>query len=190
MPGKRTVRRPRVDVTLATNDAHGSSPKRIIVLHQTISPDVKGIRDISGVGHYLDSKGYGIHVITDVEGNSGAVPPASETAIFYHCISNNAIQANTFGIGIEQVSYKTGAPKYWWRRARQLHKTARWCAYLCKKHGIPPVYDPTCKRGICGHNDVTHAARVKGGHTDCAWPDYPTKTVALLARNYMRTGWA
>jgi hypothetical protein len=185
----KSVRRPRVDVTLATNDSHGFSKKRVIVLHQTISPDVKGFGDISGVGHYLDTKGYGIHVITDIEGNSGAVPEAYEEAVFYHA-SSGTLNINTWGIGIEQISYKTGNPLYWWKRARQLHKTARWCAYLCKKHGIKPVYDPTCVNGICGHADVTRQGHVAGGHTDCEYPDYPTKQVARLARNYMRTGWA
>lgn len=189
MPRLLPVRRPRVDVALTTNDAHGHSPKRVIVLHQTISPDVPGIGDISGVGHYLDMKGYGIHVITDVEGKSGAVPVEDETAIFYHCTSG-ALQENTYSIGIEQVSYKTGDPRYWWKRARQLHKTARWCAYLCKRHQIPCVYDPTCRHGICGHNDVTHAAHIAGGHTDCAWPNYPTKWVAAQARIYLKAGWA
>lgn len=188
MKGK-SVRRPRVDVVLPTNDQHGTHAKLVIVLHQTISPDVKGIGDIYGVGHYLDMEGYGIHVITDVEGNSGAVPEWAEEAIFYHCMSGK-LEENTNSIGIEQVSYKTGDPKYWWRRARQLHKTARWCAYLCKKHGIPCVYDPTCRHGICGHADVTKAAPIPGGHTDCEYPNYPTKQVVRLARNYMRVGWA
>jgi hypothetical protein len=181
---KKWVRRPRVDVPLSSVNAHGHAMKTLIVLHQTISPDVKGIGDVKGVGHYLDTKGYDIHVITDVEGLSGAVKPEDETAIFWHCQG-----ANTESIGIEQVSYKTGDPKYWWRRAKQLHKTARWCAYLCKKHGIPPVYDPYAKRGICGHYDVTQARGIPGGHTDCQYPNYPTKWVANAAKTYMKLGW-
>lgn len=183
------VRRPRVDVVLSSINAHGHAPKSFIVLHQTISPDVRGIEDVKGVGHYLDSKGYDIHIITDVEGKSGAVTPENETAIFYHAQSG-AIMANTRSIGIEQVSYKTGDPKYWWKRSVQLHKTARWCAYLCKKHGIRPVYDPTCTNGICGHADVTRAGHISGGHTDCQYPNYPTKWVAAAAKTYMRLGWA
>lgn len=185
----RPVRRPRVDVPLKYT-AHGSHSKSLIVLHQTISPDYVGVKDVAGVGSYLSHVGYGIHVITDLEGNSGAVAPEHETDIYYHASSNTLIAANTRGIGIEQISYKTNAVGYWWKRAKQLHKTARWCAYLCKKHGIRPVYDPNCVNGICGHADVTRAAHVAGGHTDCQYPNYPTKLVATLAKNYMRLGWA
>lgn len=187
---KLWVRRPRVDYVLATNDSHGSYRKSFIVLHQTISPDRVGTSDGEGVGHYLDNKGYGIHAIVDVEGYSGAVPRAHETDIYSH-VSSGGLNMNSKGIGIEQVSYKTGDPQYWWRRAKQLHKTARWCAYYCKTHGIRPYYDPTCKLGgIVGHADVTRAGGVSGGHTDCQYPNYPTKQVALLTRNYLRLGWA
>jgi len=182
---KMWVRRPRVDVTLPAHNCHGKAKKTIIVLHQTISPDVKGIGDVSGVGHYLDNKGYDIHIITDVEGLSGAVLPENETCIFWQ-----AQGANTESIGIEQVSYKTGDPRYWWKRSVQLHKTARWCAYLCKRHGIPPVYDPNARHGICGHYDVTISRGITGGHTDCQYPTYPTKWVAAAAKTYMKLGWA
>ncbi len=189
MAGFTWLRRPRVDTVLPVDRAHGHAKKNLIVLHQTISPDVKGIGDVSGVGHYLDTVGYGIHIITDVEGKSGAVPVAYEDAIFYHA-SSGSLDVNTRGIGIEQVSYKTGDPKYWWKRAKQLHKTARWCAYLCKTYGIPAVYDPSCKAGIVGHADVTKAGNVIGGHTDCTYPNYPTKWVAAAAKTYMKVGWA
>lgn len=181
-----SIRRPRVDVPLAYT-AHGHHPKSLIVLHETISPDYPGLKDIVGVGGYLGHVGYGIHIITDFEGNSGAVAPQEETAIFYHASSNAVVQANTRGIGIEQIGYTTSN---WWKRTKQLNKTARWCAYLCKKHGIPPVYDPNCHTGICGHADVTRAAHVAGGHTDCTYPAYPTKWVAAAAKTYMRLGWA
>ncbi len=184
-----SVRRPRVDVPLSYA-AHGHNAKRIIVLHQTISPDSKGVKDIAGVGGYLGHVGYGIHVIVDSEGNSGAVAPSEETAIYWHAASNTPISANTYGIGIEQISYKNNDTGYWWNRLPELHKTARWCAYLGKQHGIPMVYDPTCKSGICGHADVTKAAHVYGGHTDCDYPNYPIKTVVRLAKMYRLVGWA
>lgn len=180
----KSVRRPRVDVLLQY-PAHGHAKKTLIVLHQTISPDRKGLSDIQGVGGYLHQVDYGIHVITDLEGNSGAVAPEEETAIYWHVQG-----ANTESIGIEQISYKTGVKNYWWHRAVQLNKTARWCAYLCKKHGIPPVYDPHAKHGICGHWDVTVSRGISGGHTDCQYPDYPTKWVAAAAKTYMKVGWA
>jgi N-acetyl-anhydromuramyl-L-alanine amidase AmpD len=173
--------------------SQGTAPKNLIVLHQTISPDYPGTKDIVGVANYLSHTPYGIHVIVDLEGNSAAVSPADERAIYYHAASGSG-GVNTRSIGIEQVSYKTSDKNYWWNRARQLHKTARWCAYLSKQHGIPCVYDPTCKAGIVGHHDVTVRYHVPGGHTDCQWTgnggNYPTKLVALLAANYKRLGWA
>jgi hypothetical protein len=173
-----------VDVPLKY-ESHGTGHKTLIVLHQTISPDYVGVKDIAGVGAYLSHVGYGIHIIDDLEGNSAAVAPEHETDIYWHVQG-----ANTEAIGIEQISYKTGQAGYWWKRTKQLNKTARWCAYLCKKHGIPPVYDPTARRGICGHYDVTHSQGIYGGHTDCQYPDYPTKWVAAAAATYMRLGWA
>lgn len=181
---KLSVRRPRVDVNLKY-DAHGYADKRLIVLHQTISADAHGLSDIQNVGHYLDVIGYGIHVITDVDGNSAAVSQPDERAIYWHVQG-----ANEESIGIEQVSYKTGDPKYWWKRAKQLHKAARWIAYLSKQHGIPIVYDPSAQHGVCGHADVTKAKGIVGGHTDCQYPNYPTKWVVRQARIYRKTGWA
>lgn len=183
------VHRPRIDRTLYYGAPHGRHAKSLIVLHQTISPDLPGVRDIASVGDYLAHVGYGIHVIVDRDGNSGAVHPDFETAIYYHAASGS-LNANTRGIGIEQVSYKTGKAGYWWARSRQLHKTARWCAYLCKRHGIRPVYDPTCTNGIVGHWDVTVRGHVAGGHTDCQFPDYPTQWVARAAATYIKLGWA
>lgn len=183
---KRWVRRPRVDVKLTYAD-HGHYRKSLIVLHETISHDAAGLSDIQGVGGYLSHVGYGIHIVIDLEGNSGAVAPQEETAIYYHA-SSGKLNANSRGIGIEQISMHTGVN--WWKRQVQLNKTARWCAYLCKKHNIRPVYDPTCTNGICGHADVTRAGDVSGGHTDCTYPNYPTKMVARLTKMYLLLGWA
>lgn len=181
VPG--SVRRPRVDVPLSYT-AHGSSAKRLVVLHQTISPDSEGVLDVRGVGGYLSHVGYGIHVIVDAEANSGAVSPEAETAIYWHVQG-----ANTESIGIEQISYKTSDLSYWWKRQLQLHKVARWLAYFNKRHGIPLVYDPTATHGVCGHADVTKAKGIVGGHTDCEYPNYPTKFVVRLANIYAKIGW-
>ena len=49
--------------------SHGTHPKTLAVLHETVSPDVPGLKDILGVEAYLASKDYGIHGMTDLEGN-------------------------------------------------------------------------------------------------------------------------
>lgn len=179
----RDFPRPRValDMSEFSDEAHGHAPKRIIVLHQTISPDAPGLSDMRSVQMYLDHEDYGIHFLTDRDGNLGAVPPALETAVFWHVKG-----ANLEAIGIEQVSYKTGEPGYWWKRAEQLHLAATLCAYLCERHNIPPAYDPTARHGICGHWDVTRARGIAGGHTDCQYPDYPTRWVANAAASYAK----
>ena len=128
---KQSVRRPRVDVNLSY-PGHGVARKRYIVLHQTISPDYGGVKDIAGVGNYLAHVGYAIHCIVDAEGNSGAVSVAQESNVYWHCSG-----LNQNSIGIEQVSYKTGAKGYWWQRTKQLNKVARWIAYYSKEHGFP-----------------------------------------------------
>ena len=186
MPKLLPCRRPRVDYDLSDFGApHGVHRKWLIVLHQTISPDAKGLKDGVSVGKFLHDEGYGIHVINDAEGYSGAVRPDLENAIYWQVVG-----ANSESIGIEQVSYKTGDPKYWWKRARQLHKTARWVAYLSKRHNIPLVYDPSAIHGVCGHADVTRAKHIAGGHTDCEYPNYPIKFVVNQAKIYRKVGWA
>lgn len=182
---KRSVRRPRVDVALAYPN-HGVSAKRYVVLHQTISPDYSGVKDIAGVGIYLKHVGYAIHCIVDKDGNSAAVSPAAEKNVYYHCQG-----LNQTSIGIEQVSYKTGEKGYWWKRPKQLHKVARWLAYYSKEHGIVLQHDPrlVLGSGVVGHADVTKALGISGGHTDCQWPNYPIKFVIQLAKTYRKFGW-
>lgn len=182
---KKFVRRPRVDVNLSYPN-HGTRPKRYVVLHQTISPDYNGLKDIQGVGDYLKHVGYAIHCIVDKDGNSAAVSVAQEQDIYWHCQG-----LNTNSIGIEQISYKTGEKGYWWKRPKQLHKVARWLAYYSKQHGIVLQYDPllVLGSGIVGHADVTKAYGISGGHTDCQYPNYPTKLVIKLAKTYKRFGW-
>lgn len=187
MSKRMSVRQPRVDVPLKYT-AHGHSPKHLIVLHETVSGDYKGLADITGVANYLAHGEYGIHMIVDEEGNSASVAPAEETAIYWHA-SSGALMVNTNAIGIEQVSMVKGM-SYWWKRPKQLHKTARWLAYLALRHGIPIKYDPTATHGICGHWDVTRAGHVAGGHTDCDPTKYPTRWVVNAAKVYARLGWA
>jgi hypothetical protein len=145
---------------------HGTHSKNLIVLHQTISSDVIGLGDVQGVYLYLKSKGYAIHVIVDAEANSGAVTPGNEADIYYHAQSSVAGAVNTRSIGIEIISRVPLTSQYWWQRQREMRKVARWCAYLCREHGIPPVYDSKAVRGITTHYDVTKAWHVPGGHTD------------------------
>lgn len=182
---KKLVRRPRVDVDLKYPN-HGVNAKKYVVLHQTISPDYGGVKDIAGVGDYLKHVGYAIHCIVDKDGNSAAVSPLAERDIYWHCQG-----LNTQSIGVEQISYKTGEKGYWWKRPKQLHKVARWLAYYSKRYDIPLRHDPTLKlgSGVVGHADVTYALNISGGHTDCQWPNYPTKFVIKLALGYRKFGW-
>ena len=182
-------RKPYINVdTTSLMPAHGFSKKRKIVIHETISHDREGLSDITSIANYLGNKDYGVHLIVDQEGKSGY--SKYERAIYYHVKG-----ANKESIGIEKISYipalnigRWKRLKIWLGRERQLHKTARWCAYYSKKHGIPLVYSKGKASGIMSHWDVTQSQHIAGGHWD-AHPKhrgghYPMKRLIKLARLY------
>lgn len=95
------------------------------------------------------------------------------------CVLENDIawhsgEVNGYSIGIEHVGMSNQTIEEWhddYSDSELLH-SARLCAILCTKHGLP-VYRPSLEeirgktaRGICGHWDITKAFNVKGGHSD------------------------
>src|SRR6266576_944073 len=117
---------------------HGSHDKDMIVLHETVSGDIAGLGDILGVENYLASKDYGIHGMTDSEGNI-AWAYGFGKAIFWQ-----AGGVNERSIGIEQVSrVMLQAPttllrrKMWSLRQAELHATAKLCACISRSRKIP-----------------------------------------------------
>jgi hypothetical protein len=172
--------------------------KSLIVLHETVSPNYSGLKDIKQVSEYLGTEHYGIHGITDADGNI-AWALGEGNAIFYHTASGSG-GVNTRGIGIEQVSrvmldYKSTAAriKAWLHMDKELNATAKLIACIARAHNIPIVSSPGTHAGITTHYEVTKIYNVAGGHVDC-WPIkaggyYPKDRVIALAKRYYKLGY-
>lgn len=173
----------------------GYSPKDLAVLHETVSPDIKGWADIDGIERYLAGRDYGIHGMTDAEGHI-AWALGLGRAIFWQ-----AGGVNGRSIGIEQVSnVMLRSPKnavrraIWTARNPQLRATAQVLAawHNADKQKHPLTYSNGLWPGVTSHWDVSQHFKASEGHTDC-WPVhkggyYPILTVIRLAKVYAATG--
>lgn len=172
--------------------AHGYAAKDLIVLHETVSPDVQGLGDILSVEKFLAGKDFGIHGMTDAEGNL-AWALGLGRAIF-----SQAGGVNGRSIGIEQVSnIMLRSPSnvirrhLWAVRTKQIRATARLCAVLSREYGIPLRYSDGDHAGVTTHWSVSQHHPESEGHTDC-WPVhlggyYPALEVIRLAKIYRAT---
>ena len=157
------------------DNCHGTfSNKDIIVLHETVSPDYAGWKDVISISQYLDNKDYGIHGITDKEGHI-AWAYGKGSCVFYHTASGLGL-INSRGIGIEMISNimliekdNTNRWEWWWKRNAQIDATAKLIAWVSKVHKIPLVYTDGHQPGITTHWQITDTFDVVGGHVDC-WP--------------------
>lgn len=173
--------------------AHGFNPKVLIVLHETVSKDIPGWTDVDNIDAYLAAKDYGMHGVTDAEGNIAWAHNLGK-AIFWQ-----AGGVNTMGIGIEQVSdIMLRSPdnairrKIWVAREKQLRATAKLVAAVSKAQNIPLVYSNSLGPGVTSHWDVSRHYPTSQGHTDC-WPVhkggyYPIGEVITLAKMYRALG--
>ena len=178
--------------------AHGLHSKSLVVLHETVSPDVTGWSDVTGVLSYLASKDYGIHGMTDKEGHIAWARGCGK-AIFWQ-----AGGVNSQSIGIEQVSrVMLEAPsnalrrKLWVARNKQLRATAKLIAAISNSWGIPVKAATWNGRefspGVLSHYQVSQRYSSSEGHTDC-WPVhlggyYPLYEVLQLAKGYKALGY-
>lgn len=166
---------------------HGRHAKDLIVLHETVSPNVKGLADEQSVADYLAGKDYGIHGITDADGNICWALGLGD-AIFYQ-----AGGVNERSIGIEQVSKvmeltpdNTRRHEIWEALKGEIHATALLVARLHVTWAIPLVYSDGDHPGVTSHWSVSQHHPESEGHTDC-WPYhlggyYPALEVIDLAR--------
>lgn len=193
------VPRPKVEVDLRplfSDESRGRSVKELIVLHETISGDSVGIRDIRGPMEYMDKVGLEVHGCIDAEGYSGWAYDAK--AIYDHAGSSGSRgngRVNSRGIGFELVSNIPGMPsplRYpaWKKRRKQLDKVAHWCAWLHETEGIPLRYSDSSVPGITTHWDVSKTWGVPHGHWDC-WPKhkgghFPVLYVVQKAKNIVK----
>lgn len=173
-------------------ESHGTHDKDLIVLHETVSPDLQGVNDILNVEKYLAEKGYGIHGMTDAEGYT-AWALGLGRAIFYHCGG-----VNERSIGIEQVSnvmlrspLNTVRRKIWAARTKQIRATAALVGAAAKAHSVPLVYSDGHHPGVTTHWSVSQWATESEGHTDC-FPIhhggyYPALEVIGLAKLWQKS---
>lgn len=180
------------------DNCHGRNRKSLIVLHETVSPNHKGLSDIRSISGFLDNKQYGIHGLTDDDGNI-AWAHGCGTCVFWHTSSGRGM-VNTRGIGIEQISrvmldFKSRAAriKAWLHMNKELNATAKLVAAISRVHGIPLVDSNGSRPGITTHWEVTKTYNIVGGHVDC-WPVhrggyYPKLLVIKLAKRYKKLGY-
>lgn len=190
-----------IDLNIAEaqrDNVHGISKKDMIVLHETVSGNYPGLADILSVSTYLDTKNYGIHGITDDDGNIAWALGLGQ-AIFYHTDSDDH-GVNTRAIGIEQISrvmldYKSMAArlKAWLAMDKEINATAKLMAAIAKAHSIPLITSDGSVPGVTTHWLVTNKFGVVGGHTDC-WPVnnggyYPLSLIIRRAKAYYSLGY-
>lgn len=183
-------------------NAHGKSAKTLAVLHETVSPDITGLSDITGVEAYLVEIGYGIHGLSDLEGNM-AWGRGQGNDVFWQ-----AGGVNEISIGIEQVSpiptaLAAGkitiaqAKEEWQARELQLHATAKllacWHHVDPKNHVLAYVDGTGVHKGVTTHWDVSQFHPESEGHTDChPVPHggyYPVIEVVDFAKTYTKLGY-
>jgi len=177
---------------------HGMQHKTLGVVHETVSGDIPGWKDITSIEAYLASKDYGIHGMTDADGNC-AWGLGLGKAVFWQ-----AGGVNEESIGIEQVSnIMLRSPsnavrrKLWVARNKQLRATAKLIACIEDAQGIPIKVATwnghSFEHGWVGHWNVSQHYPASEGHSDC-WPVndggyYPLGEVLSLARGYAKLGY-
>jgi hypothetical protein len=171
---------------------HGRHTKDLIVLHETVSPNVKGTADIDSVARYLAQKGYGIHGITDNDGTMAWTLGLGD-AVFWQ-----AGGVNERSIGIEQVSNvmvgatSNEARKQIWENVmkNELVATSKLVAQISVAWKIPLIYSDGDHPGVTTHWSVSQHHPESEGHSDC-WPVhlggyYPALEVIQLAKNILK----
>jgi len=169
---------------------HGRAKKDMVVLHETVSGDLPGLSDIKAVEAYLVSIGYGIHGMTDLEGNI-AWARGYGNAVVWQCGG-----VNERSIGIEQVARtpkdSPASIKYWNGRTKQLQATSWLLAAIHNTWSIPLVYSNGDSPGITSHWSVSQIYPASMGHWDChpvhLGGYYPALSVINRAKLYAKTG--
>ena len=187
------------------DNIHGMHSKIGVVLHETVSRQVpRSLSDVRAISAYLDEKDYGIHGVTDDDGNIAWAVGLGK-AIFYHTASTGLKgkgAANSNFMGIEQISRvmldepnRTRRIQAWLGMENEINATAKLIACLSRAHGFPIVDNPgnTNLPGVTTHWEVTNYYGVSGGHVDC-WPShkggyYPKRLMIRLAKRYYTLGY-
>jgi hypothetical protein len=175
---------------MMASSSHGRHRKDLIVLHETVSGDVRGLADIQAVESYLAGIGDGIHGMTDREGHTAWAVGLGD-AIFYHCGG-----VNERSIGIEQVfrgAHNRPSDRLLWTvRDAELRATARLVACAARAWRIPLRYSDGDHAGVTSHWSVSQHHPESQGHWDChpvhLGGYYPALAVIRMARGYQAAG--
>lgn len=174
-----------------SSSIHGHSLKDMVVLHETVSGDERGLADITGVEEYLVNKDYGIHGMTDREGNIAWAKDFG-SAVFYQCGG-----VNERSIGIEQVfrgaSNRPSDYSLWVVRNKELRATSKLLAAIHNTWGIPLVYSHGDSPGVTSHWSVSQIYAASEGHWDChpvhLGGYYPALHVINMAKMFAKFGY-
>lgn len=165
----------KIDLNIGPQQAdncHGRHAKELVVLHETVSRNYSGLGDVRSISEYLDNRDWGIHCITDNDGNL-AWAHGMGTCVFYHTASGGH-EINTRSVGIEQISrvmldYTSRLKRLqvWLGMTKELQATAEALAICNLVHGIPLRYSDGTRPGVTTHWQITQTYNVIGGHVDC-----------------------
>jgi len=169
-----------------------------IVIHTAETPE--GEKTARGVGRWFASEMRGadgeIH-----EGSTHYGVDAKEIVQYVResDMAYGAGGANGRGIHIEHAGRASQTAAAWADRYSEemLRRSAALVADICRRHGIPikRIAADELKagaRGICGHDTVTAAYPVKGGHTDPGphfpWAHYLELVMAADGLDHLKPG--
>lgn len=151
----------------------------LIVVHDTESTNLAGLRDLRAIGNHFDSpvSDASAHVCTDAEGNSARYVPD-------HLKAWSCVWYNSRSLNIEQIGF--AAQGKW--SEHQLCETARWIAYWSFHYKIPirkgtvSTDGRILKSGVVRHSEL---GRLGGNHSDPG-SSYPLAHVNDIARGYLK----
>jgi N-acetyl-anhydromuramyl-L-alanine amidase AmpD len=174
----KLVGRVRPKVVYERNSPNQSSRAgaiRLIVIHDTESPERDGKGDLVSIADYFANPAAQVssHVITDGDGLSARCVPDNRKA--WHCAAYNSA-----ALGIEQIGYASRTKSQW--PEAQLKETARWIAVWSKKHGIPIKHVGPNGSGVVTHADLGVSG---GGHSDPG-SGYPLAKVLRYAEDFKK----
>lgn len=183
----RSVRRPYERLKLnVRNQSSRSGTIQAIVLHDTESSDLVGIKDLEGLGSWFNNSAAEASAHVGVDGTGYSAQFVPDAAKAWHVAAYNSAT-----LGIEQIGFATYTELLWNRNKRaQLKKTAKYIAYWSKKYNIPiqngAVSNGTVtKKGVLLHSEL---GAIGGGHHDPG-TGYPKAAVLRTARYYAKYGW-
>jgi hypothetical protein len=182
--------------------AHGQHVKNMFVSHETVSYNIVGLADITGLEKVLKEEGYGIQGMTDMDGHKCWARGMGES-VLWHAGSVNGV-----AVGVENISEiplllehkkinHEQAHTMWLHREKQLTALAilmaAWHNSDTKNHPLVRSTGKIGSPGVCSHWDVSQHYADSEGHWDC-WPYdkggyFPLAHVLELAKVYAAQGY-